>query len=162
MGKRTTGFGAPEDAKVGSPDCEAVLVCLIVGGQFRTITCRQIRLAHSSVCQGSHTLAHPSDLRLGKGCKTLLSLSALIRRRVVQDASLFAHDLGFSCGRNLVVDLSEAWSCGLSVSGRALCDQHLPCTSVSSTSAQQTPWRATKWPAMILSCSVENCVATCT
>jgi len=51
------------------------LVCLIVGGQFRTITCRQIRLAHSSVCQGSHTLAHPSDLRLGKGCKTLLSLS---------------------------------------------------------------------------------------
>jgi len=32
-------------------------------------------LAHSSVCQGSHTLAHPSDLRLGKGCKTLLSLS---------------------------------------------------------------------------------------
>ena len=51
------------------------LVCLIVGGQFRTITCRQIRLAHSSVCQGSHTLAHPSDLRLDKGCKTLLSLS---------------------------------------------------------------------------------------
>ena len=45
------------------------LVCLIVGGQFRTITCRQIRLAHSSVCQGSHTLAHPSDLRLDKGCK---------------------------------------------------------------------------------------------
>jgi len=45
------------------------LVCLIVEGRFRTITCRQIRLAHSSVCQGSHTLAHPSDLRLGKGCK---------------------------------------------------------------------------------------------
>ena len=37
------------------------LVCLIVGERFRTITCRQIRLAHSSVCQGSHTLAHPSD-----------------------------------------------------------------------------------------------------
>jgi hypothetical protein len=54
------------------------LVCLIVGGQFRTITCRQIRLAHSSVCQGSHTLAHPSDLRLGKGCKTLLSLSGIV------------------------------------------------------------------------------------
>ena len=41
----------------------------IVGGPFSTITCRQIRLAHSSVCQGSHTLAHPSDLRLGKGCE---------------------------------------------------------------------------------------------
>ena len=52
------------------------MVCAcIVGGRFCTITCRQIRLAHSSVCQGSHTLAHPSDLRLGKGCKTLLSLS---------------------------------------------------------------------------------------
>ena len=47
----------------------------LLGGQFRTVTCRQIRMAHSSVCQGSHTLAHPSDLRLGKGCKTLLSLS---------------------------------------------------------------------------------------
>ena len=48
--------------------CYALCAC-IVGGQFCTITCRQIRLAHSSVCQGSHTLTHPSDLRLGKGCK---------------------------------------------------------------------------------------------
>ncbi len=57
--------------------CSACLMCLVVEGRFRTVTCRQIRLAHSSVCQGSHTLAHPSDLRLGKGCKTLLSLSAV-------------------------------------------------------------------------------------
>ena len=49
-------------------------MCLIVVGQFRTITYRQIQLAHSSVCQGSHTLAHPSDLRLDKGYKTLLPL----------------------------------------------------------------------------------------
>ncbi len=90
------------------------------------------------------------------------SVSALIRRRVVQDANLFAKDLGFSCGRNLVVDLSAVWFCGLSVSVRALRDQHLPCTSVSITSAQQTPWRATKWPAVILHSSVEDSVAPCT
>ncbi len=43
--------------------------------QSSTITCRQIQVAHSSDCQGSRTLARPSDLRLDKGCKSLLSLS---------------------------------------------------------------------------------------
>jgi len=44
-------------------------------------------LAHSSVCQGSHTLAHPSDLRLGKGCKTLLSLSLQMAYRILKGIS---------------------------------------------------------------------------
>ena len=34
-------------------------------------------MAHSSVCRASHTLAHPSDLKLDKGCRALLFLSGL-------------------------------------------------------------------------------------
>ena len=77
--------------------CSAMALCAcIVGGNFCTITCRQIRLAHSSVCQGSHTLAHPSDLRLGKGCKTLLSLSLAVlapKRFACPSRGLLSHGL---------------------------------------------------------------------
>ena len=84
------------------------LVCLIVGGQFRTITCRQIRLAHSSVCQGSHTLAHPSDLRLDKGCKTLLSLSLPLPEQPLLLGLLHVHT---TIGLDLLASIGGIVSC---------------------------------------------------
>ena len=81
----------------------------LLGVQLSTVTWRQVRFAHLSVCHGSHTLTYPSDLRLGKGCKALLSLCHYI---YISNGGTGFHFLHKGCTQTQHVRSAVSWQRG--------------------------------------------------